>query len=230
MSRFGTVLKCLHIKWLTKMTVKPPGNVLLSWLKLKISHIRSQWHSSIHLYNQGVLMEEWESSFLPWNALYPVCFFWFCCHFLLLCCSAHGPTHYVAHLLEEQKHHFLLSDTVCGVCVCVGGRERERERETEHERASSPCVTKQSVRRPGNTEREAEVVRWPDTVGKKRQHYRTRQQRILPLFPHCTLLTPSNSTFQLQGGERGLLADTQWIGCMNWVLWQSMRPYSLRRQ
>lgn len=96
-----------------------------------------------------------------------------------------------------KKHHSWLSDTVCV---------------TEHERPSGPYITKQSVGRLGCSEKEAEVVRWPDAAGKKRQHCRTRQQGILPFFSSACSSPHQPQPFISR--ERGLLADTQWMGCV----------------
>lgn len=116
---------------------------------------------------------------------------------------------------EEEKKSCLswLSDTVCV---------------TEHERTSGPCITKQSGGRLGCSEREAEVVRLPDTAGKEKTTLPNKAGKHSSLFPLCTLLTPS--TFHQQR-ERGVIAGHTMNGlCKIWVSWWSMWPYSPRRQ
>lgn len=61
-----------------------------------------------------------------------------------------------------------LSDTVCV---------------TEHERTSGPCITTQSGGRLGCSEREAEVVLWPDTAGKEKTTLPNKAGRHSSLFP-----------------------------------------------
>lgn len=130
--------------------------------------------------------------------------------------SSSGRTDYVAHLLEEKKKKSCLSWLSDTVCV------------TEHERTSGPCITKQSGGRLGCSEREAEVVRWPDTAGKEKTTLLNKAGRHSSLFPLRTLLTPS--TFHQQR-ERGVIAGHTMNGlCKIWVSWWSMWRYSPRRQ
>lgn len=158
-------------------------------------------------------------SFLSWNAPFTqFAFLPLLSLFLSLCYNASGTTDYLAYLLQEPKKkcHSWLSDIMCV---------------TEHERASGPCIMKQSVGRGGRSVREAEVVHWPDTAGKKRQHCWTRQRGILSFFPSAC--SSPNQPQPFNGRGRGVIGRHTMSGlckiCVKNCEYVTTQPYKAGR-
>lgn len=137
--------------------------------------------------------------------------------FLSLCYNASGTTDYLAYLPQEKKKRGNTTPDCQALCVW------------QNMKASGPCLMKQSVGRLGGSVSEAKVAHWPDTAGKKRTTLLNKAERHSFPFPFCMLLTPSTSTLQRQREGGGLLADTQWVGCVKNCEYVTTRPYKAER-